>query len=84
MDIHACGVRSTPFLLLIHVSLLHSEFYLKIFKFKNIFYGISGKFWTVFTFCRSAPLTNLRFFLTKILNFIVSLFKAGSGRSGNK
>lgn len=62
MDIHACGVRSTPVLLLIPVSLLHSEFYLKIFKFKNIFYGISGKFWTVFTFCWSALLTNLRIF----------------------
>lgn len=31
-------------------------------KFKYIIQGISGKFWTAFTFCRSTLLTNLRFF----------------------
>lgn len=81
MDIHACGARSTPFLLIIFTSF---GILFENIKFKNIFYGISGKFWTVLTFCRSALLTNLRLFLTKILNYIVSLFEAGSGRSGNK
>lgn len=47
MDIHACGARSTPFLLLIHVFLLHSEIYLKILNskiFSTGYLGNSGQF----------------------------------------